>query len=90
MILILSINGFASCNDVMHSSVDECLLHFKDNLRNKLERHLRLPRNVAQEFIADVLGTASILESGLVDAATDDTYSMTMASYCPVFGTLSY
>lgn len=35
---------------------------------NKLERDLRLPRNVAQEFVSDILGNASLLERGLVDA----------------------
>ena len=39
-----------------------CWLHFKDNMLHKLERDLHLPRNVAQEFISDIMGTASMLE----------------------------
>ena len=39
-----------------------CWLHFKDNLLNKLERGLHLPRSVTQEFIADVMGNVSTLE----------------------------
>ena len=46
----------------------ECWLHFKDNMLNKLERDLHLPRNVSQEFVSDIMGNASRLEHGLVDA----------------------
>ena len=45
-----------------------CWLHFKDNLRNKLERDLHLSKAVAQEFISDIMGKVSSLERGLLDA----------------------
>ena len=43
-----------------------CWLHFRDNLLNKLEQGLHLPRSVAQE--SDVTGNSSTLEHDLVDA----------------------
>jgi len=45
-----------------------CWLHFKGNLINKLICDLRLPKNVAQQFISDVMGSPSNLEYGLLDA----------------------
>ena len=57
-----------------------CWLHLKDNIKNKLECSLKLPRNVAQEFIADILGKASSLEKGLVDADDEDDYLVQLQS----------
>lgn len=70
-----------ACSSQFPSAVHlRCWLHFKDNLRNKLERDLRLPRNVAQEFIADVLGVATTLERGLADAADEDAFAAQLIS----------
>ena len=52
-----------------------CWLHFKDNLSSKLERDLRLPKNVTQEFIVDIMGNVSTLEHGLVDAEDDEVFN---------------
>ena len=57
-----------------------CWLHFKDNLKYKLEHDLQLPRHLAQEFIADILGRASNLETGLVDADDEETYTAQLTS----------
>ena len=57
-----------------------CCLHFKDNVKSKLERKLKLPRKVAQEFIADILGKASSLEKGFVDADDEETYEIQLKS----------
>ena len=57
-----------------------CWLHFKDNLSSKLERDLRLPRNVTQEFIADIMGNVSTLEHGLVDAEDDEVFNAQLQS----------
>ncbi len=52
----------------------------KDNLKNKLERELQLPKVVAQEFIHDVFGAPTKLEKGLVDAEDEDTLMAQFAS----------
>ena len=57
-----------------------CWLHFKDNLLSKLERGLHLPRNVTQEFIADIMGSISTLEHGLVDAEDDQVFTTQLHS----------
>ena len=58
-----------ACHSQFRSAVHlRCWLHFKDNPRNKLEHDLKLPRQLAQEFISDVMGSASHLETGLVYA----------------------
>jgi len=57
-----------------------CWLHFKDNLLNKLERDLRLPRCVSQEFISDIMGNASKLEHGLVDAEDEEIFTVRLHS----------
>lgn len=57
-----------------------CWLHFKDNLKRRLEHDLHLPRNLAQEFIADVLGSASGLETGLVDADDECAFTYQLTS----------
>lgn len=70
-----------ACHSQFPSAVHlRCWLHFKDNLKNKLERDLRLPSELAQEFIADVLGNASSLERGLVEAADDETFDTQLTS----------
>ena len=48
-----------------------CFLHFKGNIENKL-RELGIPPTVAKEIICDVMGRASALEYGLVDAKDQD------------------
>ena len=57
-----------------------CWLHFKDNLRNKLERDLHLSRAVAQEFISDIMGKVSTLERGLLDAEDEDVFTAQLHS----------
>ena len=57
-----------------------CWLHFKDNLMSKLERGLHLPRNVTQEFIADIMGSISTLEHGLVDAEDEQVFTAQLHS----------
>ena len=57
-----------------------CWLHFKDNLLNKLERDLRLPRDIAHEFIADVMGNVSTMEHGLLDAKDEEVFTAQLSS----------
>ena len=57
-----------------------CWLHFKENLKRKLEHDMKLPRHVAQEFISDILGNASQLEKGLVDADDEDAFEAQLKS----------
>ena len=57
-----------------------CWLHFKDTLMNKLIRDLRLPNNVTQQFISDVMGSPSNLERGLLDAAVQNQVSINIQS----------
>ena len=57
-----------------------CWLHFKDNLRNKLERDLHLSRAVAQEFISDLMGKVSTLERGLLDAEDEEVFTAQLHS----------
>ena len=44
-----------------------CFLHFRGNVENKL-RELGIPSVVAKEIVCDIMGRASALEYGLVDA----------------------
>ena len=48
-----------------------CFLHFKGNIENKL-RELGLPSTVSKEIVCDIMGRASALEHGLVDAKDQD------------------
>ena len=57
-----------------------CWLHFKDNLRNKLERDLHLSKDVAQEFISDIIGKVSSLERGLLDAEDEEVFTAQLHS----------
>lgn len=61
-----------------------CWLHFKDNLKRKLEHDLNLPRHTAQEFISDILGNASQLER-LVDADDESTFEAQLTSFQEVW-----
>ena len=45
-----------------------CFLHFKDNMKNKLEHQMHFPQDISKDFIADVLGSVFGREKGLVDA----------------------
>ena len=44
-----------------------CFLHFKGNIEHKLSE-LRIPANVAKEFIDDIMGKPTKFQLGLVDA----------------------
>ena len=48
-----------------------CFLHFKGNIENKL-RELGLSSTVSKEIVCDIMGRASALEHGLVDAKDQD------------------
>jgi len=41
---------------------------------HKLIHDLRLPKNVAQQFISDVMGSPSNLECGLLDAEDEEMF----------------
>lgn len=44
-----------------------CFLHFKGNIEHKLSE-LRIPANVAKEFVDDIMGKPTEFQLGLVDA----------------------
>ena len=44
-----------------------CFLHFKGNIEHKLSE-LRLPANVAKEFVDDIMGKPTKFQLGLIDA----------------------
>ena len=70
-----------ACNSQFSNAFHlRCWLHFKDNLLNKLERGLHLPRSVTQEFIADVMGNVSTLDHGLVDAEDEEVFTAQLHS----------
>ena len=56
-----------------------CWLHFKDNVKHKLQK-LRIPNNIALEFIADIFGSASQLQKGLADAEDEGMFDTLLAS----------
>ena len=52
-----------------------CFLHFKGNVEHKL-RELGIPLNISKEFISDIMGRASYLQYGLVDAKNSEDLKM--------------
>lgn len=56
------------------------LVTFKDNLLNKLERDLHIPKNISQEFISDIMGNVSSLEHGLLDAEDEEVFTAQLHS----------
>ena len=47
-----------------------CILHFKHNLDMKL-REYGVPKNVRDEFFRDIFGSPQDLETGLVNAESE-------------------
>ena len=52
-----------------------CFLHFKGNVEHKL-RELGIPLNISKEIISDIMGRASYLQYGLVDAKNSEELEM--------------
>ena len=58
-----------ACHSQFSSAIHlGCWLHVKGTLLNKLEQDLHIPRNIAQEFISNIMGNVMTLECGLLDA----------------------
>lgn len=59
-----------------------CSLHEKANIRRKLENELRLPKQVSEEFVADIFGRkfGTVFESGLADAEHEEEFFAMLAS----------
>ena len=78
-------DGEVALVDAFHSAFPNaihlrCFLHFKDNLKHKLEHKMKIPRHVSNEFLFNVLGCVSSREKGLVNAEDEEIFTTQLES----------
>ena len=81
---VFGTNGEKAISNAMHVVFEKavhlrCFLHSKGNLDMKL-REYGVPKNVRNEFLRDIFGSPQDLETGLIDAESEQDFEVLVES----------